>query len=196
MIASLAVVASLLLPAVGVGVHSHQEVQSLNFSRATIKVDYSAKIAAMDDSPDIFDELLGKKIPSFRYMLYVATCETTQNWADRGVYGGGFGFMHKSNKIHKDYAAVQSTWLQWGGWQFAKVPWKATSKEQALVWIRTYATGWVRPNGVFRPPTNVPRSNCHDDLKIGWTTYKGQTWPVPDDWKKGDPQIKPWKKDK
>lgn len=194
MIASLAITAGLLLPAVGVGVHSHKEVQKPSFPSVAIS-DYNVALKYTPE-PDIFDELLGEKIPSFRYMLYVATCETTQNWADRGVYGGGFGFMHKSNKIHKDYAAVQSTWLQWGGWQFAKVPWKATSKEQALVWIRTYATGWVRPNGVFRPPTNVPRSNCHDDLKIGWTTYKGQTWPVPDDWKKGDPQIKPWKKDK
>lgn len=145
-------------------------------------------------APDIFDELLGKKIPSFTYMLYAATCETEQNWSDRGTYGGGFGFMHKSNKIHKDYAAVQSTWLQWGGWEFAKVPWKATSKEQALVWIRTYATGWVRPNGVFRPPTNVPRSHCHDDLKVGWHIYDGAEWPVPDTWKKGDPQVKPWDK--
>jgi hypothetical protein len=127
-------------------------------------------------------------------MLYVATCETEQNWADHGTYGGGFGFMHKSNKVYKDYSAKQSTWLQWGGAEFAKVPWKATSKEQALVWIRTYATGWVRPNGVFRAPTNIPRSNCHDDMKIGWRIYKGQKWPVPDTWKKGDPQIKPWNK--
>ena len=144
---------------------------------------------------DILDELIGKKIPSFTFMLYVATCETEQNWADRGMYGGGFGFMHKSNKIHKDYAAVQSTWLQWGGWQFAKVPWEATSKEQALVWIRTYATGWTRPNGVFRPPTRLPRSLCHDDIKVGWRTYYGAEWPVPDNWQKGDPQIKPWNKD-
>jgi hypothetical protein len=144
--------------------------------------------------PDIFHELIGKKIPGFTFMLYVATCETEQNWANGGQYAGGFGFMHKSNKVHKDYAAVQSTWLQWGGWQFAKRPQDATSKEQALVFIRTFATGWVRPNGVFRPPTNLPRSLCHDDLKVGWHVYDGAEWPVPDAWKKGDPQIKPWDK--
>jgi hypothetical protein len=144
--------------------------------------------------PDVFHELKGKKIPGFTFMLYVATCETRQNWADRGTYGGGFGFMHKSNKVHKDYAAVQSTWLQWGGAEFAKVPWEATSKEQALVFIRTFATGWVRPNGVFRAPTGLPRSLCHDDLKVGWHTYDGEEWPVPDTWKPGDPQIKPWDK--
>jgi hypothetical protein len=144
--------------------------------------------------PDVFHELLGKKIPGFTFMLYVATCETRQNWADRGTYGGGFGFMHKSNKVHKDYAAVQSTWLQWGGAEFAKVPWEATSKEQALVFIRTFATGWVRPNGVFRPPTRLPRSLCHDDLKTGWHVYDGADWPVPDTWQEGDPQIKPWDK--
>ncbi len=144
--------------------------------------------------PDIFDELMGKKIPGFTFMLYVATCETEQNWANGGSYAGGFGFMHKSNKMHKDYAAVQSTWLQWGGWQFAKRPQDATSKEQALVFIRTFATGWVRPNGVFRPPTRLPRSLCHDDLKVGWHVYDGTEWPVPDTWREGDPQIKPWDK--
>ena len=162
--------------------------------RVPMSIDFTAKLKVMDPEPDIFDELLGKKIPGFTFMLYVATCETEQNWSDRGVYGGGFGFMHKSNKMHKDYAAVQSTWLQWGGWQFAKVPWKATSKEQALVFIRTFATGWIRPNGVFRPPTRLPRSNCHDDLKVGWHTYTGAPWPVSDTWQKGDPQIKPWNK--
>ena len=192
---ALTLASSLLFSAASVGVHSHEAVAEPNFQRVAIsKVDYAGKLRAIDGYPDVFDELLGKKIPSFKYMLYVATCETEQNWVDRGIYGGGFGFMHKSNKIHKDYAAVQSTWLQWGGWEFAKVPWKATSKEQALVWIRTYATGWVRPNGVFRPPTRLPKSNCHDDMKVGWTIYKGQEWPVPDTWEKGDPQIKPWKK--
>ena len=165
-----------------------------NPSAVIAKVDYKGKLFAMEGSPDIFDELVGKKIPSFRYMLYAAMCETEQNWQNGGQYAGGFGFMHKSNKVHKDYAAVQSTWLQWGGWQFAKKPQQATSKEQALVWIRTYATGWVRPNGVFRPPTNVPRSNCHDDLKVGWTIYRGQEWPVSDDWAPGDKPVRPWDK--
>jgi hypothetical protein len=163
--------------------------------RNTVTVDYSAKLQIMDPVPDIFDELIGKKIPSFTYMLYVATCETEQNWQNSGQYAGGFGFMHKSNKVHKDYAAVQSTWLHWGGAEFAKIPQRATSKEQALVWIRTYATGWTRPNGVFKPPVRgVPRSNCHDDLKVGWHVYDGAEWPVPDTWVKGDPQIKPWNK--
>jgi hypothetical protein len=145
--------------------------------------------------PDVMFELIGKKIPSFRYMLYVATCETEQDWSDRGAFGGGFGFMHKSNKVYKDYAAKQSTWLQWGGAEFAKVPWKATSKEQAVVWIRAFATGWVRPNGVYKAPTRLPSNNC-SGMNVGWHTYTGQKWPVPDDWKKGDPQIKPWEKNK
>lgn len=192
----LAPVASVLLAFVGINVSSAQ-VSNLKVPAVAIdKVDYSGKLFAMEGSPDIFDEIVGKKIPSFRYMLYVATCETKQNWQNGGQYAGGFGFMHKSNKVHKDYAAVQSTWLQWGGWQFAKKPQQATSKEQALVWIRTYATGWVRPNGVYKPPTRLPKSNCHDDLKVGWVTYKGQEWPVPDDWKPGDPELKPWKKKK
>jgi hypothetical protein len=188
-----------------VGINStNVEVASLSYKTpssvivAQAPIDYSGKLLAMTEVPDIFDELLGKKIPSFTYMLYVATCETEQNWQNSGQYAGGFGFMHKSKKVHKDYAAVQSTWLQWGGAEFAKRPQDATSKEQALIWIRTYTTGWTRPNGVFKPPAHtrrgVPSSNCHDDLKIGLHTYKGEAWPVSDNWKLGDPQIKPWDK--
>lgn len=159
----------------------------------TVTIDYSRKLLIMEKQPDIFDEVLGKKIPSFEHMLYVAWCETRQTWNDHGEYAGAFGFMHKSNKVHKDYAAVQSTWLQWGGAEFAKRPQDATSKEQALVWIRTYATGWVRPNGVFRPPTRPMKSLCHDDIPYGLHVYRGEEWPVSDDWKPGDQPIKPWK---
>lgn len=197
---SLVPVASVLASIVGVN-STNIETTSLSYKNPSAviveqsKIDYSGKLFAIDGSPDIFDELVGKRVPSYTYMLHVATCETEQNWQNSGQYAGGFGFMHKSNKVHKDYAAVQSTWLQWGGGEFAKRPQDATSKEQALVWIRTYATGWTRPNGVFKPPVrNVPRSNCHDDLKVGWHIYNGQDWPVSDDWKLGDPQIKPWDK--
>lgn len=193
----LVVLTSATLAVGGGSLTSKSEKEELIPVAQVTKVDYSAKLNVMDPIPDIFDELIGKRIPSFKYMLYVATCETDQNWQNGGVYAGGFGFMHKSNKVHKDYAAVQSTWLQWGGAEFAKKPQRATSKEQALVWIRTYSTGWMRPNGVFRPPTGVPRSSCHDDMKIGWHIYDGlEEWPVSDDWKPGDPQIKPWKKSK
>lgn len=191
----LAYAVSLLMAVLGVTFTStSSSTPKHETSGAAIQIDYTAKLKVMDPVPDIFDELIGKKIPSFTYMLYVATCETTQEWNHGGTYGGGFGFMQKSNKVYSDYVAEQSTWLQWGGWQFAKKAQHATSKEQALVWIRTYATGWVRPNGVYKPPTNLPRSHCHDDMKVGWHEYKGEEWPVPDTWKKGDPQIKPWDK--
>lgn len=148
--------------------------------------------------PDIFDELYGKKIPSFRYLLHVAICESHQNWKDKGSYSGGYGIMHHKHlaKLHSDYVAENSTWWQWGGWEFGKYPYNATSKEQTLVWIRTYVTGYVRPNGVFRPPAaKMPNSTCHDDMKVGWRVYKGQKWPIPDDWKPGDTPVTPWRND-
>ena len=157
-----------------------------------VTIDYSKKLLIMDKQPDILDEVLGKKIPSFTHLLYVAWCETRQGWSDRGEFAGGFGFMHKSNKVYKDYSAKQSTWLQWGGAEFAKRPQDATSKEQALVWIRTYATGWTRPTGEFKPPTRPMKSLCHDDIPFGSHVYRGEDWPVPDDWEPGDQPIKPW----
>ena len=155
-----------------------------------------AKVSKFDvlaGEPDIFDEVLGKKVPGFTHMLYVAWCETRQNWKNSGNYAGAFGFMHHSPKVYKDYSAKRSTWLQWGGWQFAKRPQDATSKEQALIWIRTYTTGWTRPNGVFKPPTRPMKSLCHDDTPFGLHTYTGQPWPVPDDWEIGDEPITPWR---
>lgn len=160
-----------------------------------VAIDYSKKLLIMDKQPDILDEVLGKKIPSFKHLLYVAWCETRQGWSDRGEFAGGFGFMHKSNKVYKDYSAKQSTWLQWGGAEFAKRPQDATSKEQALVWIRTYATGWIRPTGEFKPPTRPMKSLCHDDIPFGSHVYRGEDWPVPDDWEPGDQPIKPWETD-
>jgi len=157
-----------------------------------VAIDYSKKLLIMDKQPDILDEVLGKKIPSFKHLLYVAWCETRQNWKNSGNYAGAFGFMHHSPKVYKDYSAKRSTWLQWGGAEFAKRPQNATSKEQALVWIRTYATGWVRPTGEFKPPTRPMKSLCHDDIPFGSHVYRGEDWPVPDDWEPGDQPIKPW----
>jgi hypothetical protein len=159
---------------------------------SAVTIDYSRKLLIMDKQPDILDEVLGKKIPSFEHMLYVAWCESRQTWNDHGTYAGGFGFMHKSNKVYKDYSAKQSTWLQWGGAEFAKRPQDATSKEQALVWIRTYATGWTRPTGEFKPPTRPMKSLCHDDIAFGLHVYHGEDWPVSDNWKPGDKPVKPW----
>lgn len=159
---------------------------------SAVAVDYNKKLLIMDKQPDILDEVLGKKIPSFKHLLYVAWCETRQNWKNSGNYAGAFGFMHHSPKVYKDYSAKRSTWLQWGGAEFAKRPQDATSKEQALVWIRTYATGWIRPTGEFKPPTRPMKSLCHDDIPFGSHVYRGEDWPVPDDWEPGDQPIKPW----
>lgn len=190
----LAVWVSIVMTFIGVNNTGDSSAKVTAVTTTTEVVHYSVPTTTtVYVKPDIFKELIGKEVPSFTHMLYVAWCESHQTWNDHGTYSGGFGFMHKSSKVYSDYSAKQSTWLQWGGAEFAKVPWKATSKEQALVWIRTYATGWTRPNGVFKPPTRPMKSLCHDDIPFGLRVFTGEEeWPVPDDWKPGDPPVKPW----
>lgn len=199
---TLAVSGALTIVGISLPGEGTEHIEKPKSSAAGIVVEYEkkevpAKVIKFDidiREPDILDEVIGKKIPSFTHMLYVAWCESQQTWNDHGQYAGGFGFMHKSNKVYKDYSAKQSTWLQWGGAQFAKRPQDATSKEQALVWIRTYATGWIRPTGEFKPPVRPMKSLCHDDIPFGLHVHRGEEWPVPDDWQPGDPPVKPWDK--
>lgn len=66
----------------------------------------------------------------------LAQCETGGNWsANTGNgFGGGLQFAHASN---------WSTWLSYGGGEFAAHPWEATREQQIVVAERVFAdAGW------------------------------------------------------
>ena len=66
----------------------------------------------------------------------LAQCETGGNWATNtgNGFGGGLQFMHGSG---------YSTWLSFGGGEFAANPWDATREQQIVIAERVLAgSGW------------------------------------------------------
>ena len=66
----------------------------------------------------------------------LAQCEAGGNWATNtgNGFGGGLQFMHGSG---------YSTWLSFGGGEFAGHPWEATREQQIVVAERVLASsGW------------------------------------------------------
>jgi hypothetical protein len=115
------------------------------------EIDYNAL------QPDIFAELVGKKIPSFGWWLQNAKCETGINWKNGGKYAGAFGIYVGS-------------WLQWGGGYLAPTPDQATPEEQILIIIRITTTGW-RLFDKYVPPAGFMMNTCFRPLT--WTVYEG-----------------------
>lgn len=66
----------------------------------------------------------------------LAQCETGGNWATNtgNGFGGGLQFMHGSG---------YSTWLSFGGGEFAQNPWDASREQQIIVAEKVLAiSGW------------------------------------------------------
>lgn len=66
----------------------------------------------------------------------LAQCEAGGNWATNtgNGFGGGLQFMHQSS---------WSTWLSFGGGEFAPHPWEASREQQIIVAERVLASsGW------------------------------------------------------
>lgn len=66
----------------------------------------------------------------------LALCEAGGDWARNSGngFGGGLQFMHQSS---------YSTWLSFGGGEFARHPWEASREQQIIVAERVLASsGW------------------------------------------------------
>ena len=66
----------------------------------------------------------------------LAQCESGGNWATNtgNGFGGGLQFMHQSS---------YSTWLSFGGGEFAPHPWEASREQQIVVAEKVLASsGW------------------------------------------------------
>lgn len=74
----------------------------------------------------------------------LAQCECGGNWGCNtgNGFGGGLQFMHQSS---------YSTWLSFGGGEFAPHPWEATREEQIVVAEKVLArSGWKAWPGCSR----------------------------------------------
>ena len=74
----------------------------------------------------------------------LAQCEAGGNWATNtgNGFGGGLQFMHQSS---------YSTWLSFGGGEFAPHPWEASREQQIVVAEKVLASsGWKAWPGCSR----------------------------------------------
>ena len=74
----------------------------------------------------------------------LAQCETGGNWAANtgNGFGGGLQFMHQRS---------YSTWLSYGGGEFAPHPWEASREQQIVIAERVLAgSGWKAWPGCSR----------------------------------------------
>ena len=112
--------------------------------------------------PNPLAEFRNVKIPSVQWIMAKAQCETNTDWANRGIYGGAFGFMHRGYETDNSGLPNNSSWGRWGGFTYAKHPSKATPTEQVIVYLRINYAGWHRPNGMFRKPSSPNTdNNCY-----------------------------------
>jgi hypothetical protein len=79
---------------------------------------------------------------SMAFIDRLAHCETHSNWKNGGNWSGGLGI-------------ARSTWIAWGGRQFAAAPHHATKKEQIIVANRIALWGFTHRNGRFVFPVGL-----------------------------------------
>ena len=92
---------------------------------------YEAQVRASIPKPQVVSTPVGES-----RWDQLAQCEAGGNWARNSGngFGGGLQFMHQ---------ASYSTWLSFGGGEFAPNPWEATREQQITVGERVLASsGW------------------------------------------------------
>lgn len=95
-----------------------------------VQAEEQRKAAARRQTPPNYDPGDGSRWDQ------LAQCEAGGNWARNSGngFGGGLQFMHQPS---------YSTWLSFGGGEFAPHPWEATREEQIVVAERVLASsGW------------------------------------------------------
>lgn len=95
-------------------------------------------------SPEWLAEL---DTPPHSYWDKVAQCETVSNWKDRGNFAGGLGIAY-------------TTWLGFGGEEFAPKQYEATREEQIIVANRIALHGYMNSRGQFTEPVGFNGWGC------------------------------------
>ena len=119
----------------------------------------------------------GAKAPAHKmptaYWLDVSQCETQSNWQDGGRFAGGLGI-------------AVTTWVNYGGREFARTPDRATMEEQIEVAHRISVTGYqtkhtyltledrLNNKPFFRPPAGF----------FGWGCIRQNRYLHPKNWLK------------
>lgn len=129
---------------------------------------------------ELREQMKNPKTPPIKYWDQVAICETNSNWQDRGNWAGGVGI-------------ARSTWVGYGGRDFARTPDKATRVEQIVIANRIAVFGYQTKNlymtfedrqkrkPFFRPPAGF----------FGWGCIKGRDALHPHKWVRKAGKTKP-----
>jgi hypothetical protein len=94
-----------------------------------------------------WDWLATLKVPPLSYWLKVAQCETESDWQDGGHYAGGLGIAY-------------TTWLAFGGLDFAPKQYQATQEQQIIIANRIALHGYQNPNGDSKQPVGFTGWGC------------------------------------
>lgn len=105
------------------------------------------------------------------YWEDVSQCETGSDWNDQGNWAGGLGI-------------AKSTWVNYGGLQFAKSPARATKSEQIVVAHRVSVLGYQTKNTFL---TLDDRLNNKPFFRpaagfFGWGCIKNNKYLHPKNW--------------
>lgn len=133
------------------------------------------------ETPTKWKKVTFKIGPSISYWKKVAQCETGNNWKNGGYYSGGLGM-------------ARSTWVGYGGLQFAKHPYQATMLEQIVVANRVAVLGWqtnefrtlddrLNNKPFYRPAVGFKGWGCiknHTYLQAKAATHRYTKLPVGD----------------
>jgi hypothetical protein len=79
---------------------------------------------------------------SAKFVDRLAWCETHGNWKDGGNWAGGLGI-------------ARSTWIAFGGRQFARTPDRASKEQQVIVANRIALWGFTHRDGRFVYPVGL-----------------------------------------
>lgn len=113
--------------------------------------------------PDVYElmwseQLRTRKAAKAPFWEAVAWCETHRDWDNGGYYAGGLGM-------------AQSVWRNYGGWQFAKSPAKATKIQQMIVANRVAFLGF-QTKSVFRSLEDRQNNKPYFRPAVGWRSLK------------------------
>lgn len=111
----------------------------------------------LSSTPTKWKTITFKMGPTIKYWQKVAQCETGGNWKDKGNWGGGLGI-------------AKSTWIGYGGTDFAKHPSQATVLEQIVVANRIAVFGYQTKNS-FMNVTDREQNKPFFRPAVGFTGW-------------------------
>jgi hypothetical protein len=141
------------------------------------------KYVPVVSSPELSRQMLHPRVMPIQYWDAVAVCEsslngTTARWDDGGNWSGGLGI-------------ATSTWIGFGGRQFASKAGRATKEEQLIVANRISVLGFQTKEFLTMDDRLNNRPFFRNGVGFkGWGCVANNKYLWPDRWLKNHPEYK------